>query len=554
MTISFKSRYFLLVSLFLLFLKIVNSQNLELLSSKIDSTQKYSVSQIINFAKQLEKEAKSENSEKYLLKAYSALAKNYYQEKRFNKSIRYFDKELEILERTSNDSKLAESYYNLASTCLKLNKNRKALNYFEISLEKAKQAGDIDLIRANNNALFVANESLSNHEESINYLKELLKTNEGSYNEEINLYKKKVEAQQNLHRQTLKILDTTQATLQQTEETVEILEEDTLKKYLKINSLNFQKALRELEIENKNDEIKAEKRFVFLLIIGISSVSVLAIFVFFLLQNRKKTHQRLIVQNEKIEKQNTSITNSIQYANRIQQAVLPDDKIFEQNFKEHFVLFKPRDIVSGDFYYIQRVNQYVVFAAADCTGHGVPGAFMSMLGIAFLNDIVRKKEVVRSSQILDLLRDEIKISLQQKGISGEQKDGMDMAICIIDTNTNQLQFAGAHNPLILIRSGKIIEYKGDRMPVGIHRKEKPFTNHEIQLQKDDQIYIYSDGFQDQVGGEAKKKYKSKNYKDLLLRTSNIEMSKQKELLQTEFQQWKADFEQIDDIVIIGVKI
>ena len=179
---------------------------------------------------------------------------------------------------------------------------------------------------------------------------------------------------------------------------------------------------------------------------------------------------------------------------------------------------------------------------------------MSMLGMAFLNDIVRQKEVTKASQILDLLRENVKQSLNQTGKKGEQKDGMDMAVCVINTKTNQLQFSGAHNPLILVRNNEVVEFKGDRMPVGIHRKEKNFSNHEYTLQKNDKLYVFSDGFADQLSEQDKSKYKSKRLKQFLLKTSNLPMAEQKVKLENEYNVWKGNFKQIDDVVIVGVKI
>ena len=253
------------------------------------------------------------------------------------------------------------------------------------------------------------------------------------------------------------------------------------------------------------------------------------------------------------EKKNIHITKSIVYASKIQQALLPDETSFKENFKDYFVIFKPRDIVSGDFYYMQKINDYLLFAAVDCTGHGVPGAFMSMLGTSFLNNIVRKQEVTSASQVLNVMRDDVKRSLHQTGKKGEQKDGMDMVLCAYNIKTNELQFAGAHNSLVLIRNNKLIEYKGDRMPIGIHRKEKfSFTNNIIKIEKGDKIYLYSDGFQDQMGGEDNKKYKAKRFKDLLLETSKDDLKIQEEKIENEFDTWKGDFKQIDDVLIMGI--
>ncbi len=538
-----------------------HAQDLNSLSRSLDSLQACNPQKALSTAKKIEKIAKKQNANLFLIQAYKAQAKLYYQKKSYSKSINYFEKELKIEESESLSSNLSEAYYNLASTCLKLNKNKKAENNFKKSLQLAKESNLTDLINANYRALVVVNEKNYNYKEANSFIKLILEESEGNLNSQINLYKKQVVKQKQIVRHkskqlktTQKSLDTVNVKLVQSSKTIGILEEDTLRKKLEISSLNFQKVLKDMELKSTNEELQVQKKFTYLLIIGVSGVSILTLLVFFLLQAKKKMNLKLKSQKKEIEKQKDSITQSIIYAKKIQQAILPNEQIFKNNFRDYFIVFKPRDIVSGDFYFIQKVNNYIIFAAVDCTGHGVPGGFMSMLGQAFLNDIIRKKEVTKASQILNLLRDEIKLSLQQKGVKGEQKDGMDMAICVIDTQSNQLQFAGAHNPLIMVRSRKLTEIKADRMPVGIHIKEREFTNHTLQLQKEDQLYIFSDGFADQLGEESQKKYKSKPFKKLLLSNSDLSMAEQKEKLITVYQQWKGTIKQTDDIVIIGVKI
>jgi len=268
--------------------------------------------------------------------------------------------------------------------------------------------------------------------------------------------------------------------------------------------------------------------------------------------------QRIYVteQKDKIELQNKNITSSIEYASRIQQAVLPPKENFEQYMGEHFIFFKPRDIVSGDFYYLNIRNDNIIIAAADCTGHGVPGAFMSILGISILNQIVSQlPEQFNAGDILTLLRDEIKTALRQTGKDNEAKDGMDISLCVLNRKVQTINFAGAYNPLILIRNNEIIKYKGDKMPIGIFIKEQEFfTNHIIEIKKNDSLYLYSDGFQDQFGGDLKKKFLPKNLNNLLLEISNQSAQNQKVILEEKLQEWKGDEPQVDDIIILGFKI
>ena len=225
---------------------------------------------------------------------------------------------------------------------------------------------------------------------------------------------------------------------------------------------------------------------------------------------------------------------------------------------EHFVFYKPRDVVSGDFYWVKQVKEYIILVAADCTGHGVPGAFMSMLGISYLNEIVQRREIIQANQILNELRNMVKLSLRQHGQLNESRDGMDMALCVINTKNKVMNYAGAFNPLYLIRDengeAKLIETKADMMPVGVYQgKDKSFTNHEIQLEIGDTFYIFSDGFVDQKGGSENKKFLSKNFKKLLLEIHDLPLHEQKGILEKTLIEWVTEQTQMDDILVVGVR-
>ncbi|NOU16624.1 MAG: SpoIIE family protein phosphatase [Bacteroidales bacterium] len=259
-------------------------------------------------------------------------------------------------------------------------------------------------------------------------------------------------------------------------------------------------------------------------------------------------------QNDHISKQNLEMTQSIEYAKRIQTAVMPTPDLVQSILPEHFILFKPRDIVSGDFYWMTKTDGKIIIAAADCTGHGVPGAIMSMLGISFLNEIVKVRNETKPNLILNNLRDSIKSTLSQTGKEGESKDGMDIALCTIDLDAKKIEFAGAYNPMYLIRNGELVEIKADKMPVGIHMVEKEsFTHNEIEFKKDDCIYIFSDGYVSQFGGDSGRTYKSVPFKKLLAIISEKPMAKQGEMLEQEFEEWRGYNPQVDDILVIGVK-
>jgi len=260
-------------------------------------------------------------------------------------------------------------------------------------------------------------------------------------------------------------------------------------------------------------------------------------------------------QKNEIAAQQKEIMDSIHYAQRIQNAILPKTQMIKELLPENFILFLPRDIVSGDFYWMKSIGDHVIFAAADCTGHGVPGAFMSMLGVSFLNEIVSKGNKLTASSILEDLRNLVKTTLEQTGKENEQKDGMDIALLIYDRKKRVCQYSGAYNPLYIIRNSELIEVKADRMPIGIYIvDEKKFSNHELKLQKNDCLYVFSDGFADQIGGEKGKKLLTKTMKNFLVEIHTEPMSKQKEILDKRLREWMGEYEQVDDILMAGLRI
>jgi len=272
-----------------------------------------------------------------------------------------------------------------------------------------------------------------------------------------------------------------------------------------------------------------------------------------------EANEELTVLNEAISKQRNEILDSITYAKKIQAAMLPPEQYFNEILNDVFILFKPRDIVSGDFYWIKQVNQYVILAAADYTGHGVPGAFMSMLGMSYLNEIVQRREITLANEVLNELRKQIRNSLRQHGQAEEAKDGIDMALCVIDEKNRSLQYSGANNPLYLIRNKngapELTEYKADRMPLGYYQgRFNTFTNKDIQLDYGDVFYLFSDGFSDQKGGKEGKKFLSKNFKKLLLEIHSEPLQDQKQILNKTITDWMGDTSQVDDILIIGVRV
>ncbi|MCE3229099.1 MAG: nprA [Bacteroidetes bacterium] len=318
--------------------------------------------------------------------------------------------------------------------------------------------------------------------------------------------------------------------------------------------------------ENKlsSAEISKQKTFTNFLIIVAVLILILSIVSFRAYQNKKSVNEKLTQKNSEIEQQKEiieekqkGITDSINYALRIQEAVLPSKELKTKLFPDSFVLFMPKDIVSGDFYWFSEKNGKKIITAVDCTGHGVPGAFMSMIGISFLNEIVNEKEITEPALILGSMRDHVKTSLKQRGLQGEAKDGMDMALLSFSNDHKTVEYAGANNSAWIIRNGNtmIEEIDPDKRPIGYFKGlGLPFTNHKLELQKGDTVYIFTDGYADQFGGPRGKKFKYKQLKDLLISIQSKPMHEQEGILIDTLNSWRGNLEQVDDVCIIGVRV
>lgn len=255
-----------------------------------------------------------------------------------------------------------------------------------------------------------------------------------------------------------------------------------------------------------------------------------------------------------LQKQQKELEQSLQYASYIQQALFPKASELKHTFPESFMLFMPRDIVSGDFYWVHREKDKIILALGDSTGHGVPGAFLSILGISFLNLVVSKFQPTSAAFVLNNLREYLMKALDQTGKEQEQKDGIDMALCIIDPKNKILQFAGAFNSAYIVRNNIIHQLEGDKMPIGVAAEfENSFRNIVFKLQPDDMLYLFTDGFPDQFGGPEQKKYKYKKFRELLIDCSTKPVNTQMDLLKNEFFKWKGELSQLDDVTIMGIR-
>lgn len=484
----------------------------------------------------------------------------YFIQKKYHSALNYYKQSLELEKQIKYDEGIATSYLNIGEVYHYLGQDLLALDYYNKCETLASKIGDKLTLEYLYEAYYNLYKKQKNYEGALTSLEKYTKIKEERFNQEY---------ESNIAELEIKY--------------------ETEKKQRELELLNKDKELSDLLIQKKNQETKRQRLFIALILF---IVLILSGFLYYMvLQNKvrrknnnilRQKNEEILQQKEEIEaqrdeiktksqeieaqrdmateqrdfiaSQNNKITDSIQYAEKIQNALLPDTEALNKTFPEHFILHKPKDIVSGDFYFLKHIEDKTIFAVADCTGHGVPGAFMSILGISALNEILTNTANLQADHLLDQLRDYIKTALKQTGNVNDSHDGMDISLCIIDKEEGSLQFAGSYHSLYIIRDGKLNVYKGDKTPISFHYKESEFTSKLIDIRPNDTFYLFTDGFIDQVGGDDKKKFLLSNFKNLLLETSGFPLNMQKNFIIAALENWQKDYEQIDDILVVGFKI
>ncbi|HSZ72584.1 MAG TPA: SpoIIE family protein phosphatase [Cytophagaceae bacterium] len=486
------------------------------------------------------------------------LAEQLHGEGKTRKAINELEKILPKVELLEDEVLLEKTYRLLYEYNTEL-KNKKKAEEFGILYNLTKTAREKKELEASNKKKELL---LKKNATAINTLKEENKKSESD----------KELAQQEVYQKSTELLIT--------RDSLGILDLINSERQNQINLLNKEKQLKELKVKEqalliKEKEAREHLTWVILgsLILGLITLSALAFYIYRNLQQKRKYSDQIESQLQIISHQHENITNSITYAQRIQNAMLPHEHSFHQLFPDSFILFKPKDIVSGDFYWFFNINtgsalndyeisgdvpfnpsQKVLVAAVDCTGHGVPGAFMSMIAYNLLNMIV-SKNIHEPDKILSELNRSVRFALQQ--YKNDNKDGMDMAICSIDQQNKIIEYAGAKNPLIIIKDGVLEHIKGDKDPIGGSqgKSERTYTKHTIAIDKPTTLYLLSDGYEDQFGGPEGKKFMIKNLKELLLNIHHEPFDKQKGILDKTIEDWKGSKEkQIDDILVMGLKV
>lgn len=458
-----------------------------------------------------------------LADGYTAVANNAVLEKDFKKAMLYYDRALQINKQFNDDRALLQLYYFIGDMRAGLREYPLAHSYFLKSFSLAKAIGNIEGVKVASRGLVATSAYLHKPDSACYYLAQYESARDSLFSE--------TSSRQIADMQT---------------------KYETDKKDSEIK-------LQEEQLKAKSADNSKQKVLIIASGAALLTALILVFFVYRSFRQKKQSVIEISAQKKIIEEKNKDITDSINYARRIQEVILPPQENAAPLFPESFILFLPKDVVSGDFYWYTRKNGKKLVAAVDCTGHGVPGALMSMLGNAFLNEIVNEKNILQPSEILSELRNKVKHSLKQTGEIGEARDGMDMALLCFNEDNTRVEYAGAHNPLWIFKAAGdnfvLQEYAADKRPVGYFIGQSlPFTNHSIELNKGDSLYIFSDGYGDQFGGPKGKKFKTAKLKQLLASLQHKSMSEQKILLEKTFLEWKGTYEQIDDVCIIGVRV
>jgi len=460
--------------------------------------------------------------------------------KNYNDAGKSFEESLEFAQKLNKKEEAANSQIFIGKSLFHRGRNRRSIRFLEDALSSALKINNVELQKECYLFLSKNYKELGDDEKVAEY--------EHSYS----LISTDLERKSELSNMEDKISSVTEElatkgqALEQVSDSLKEVQKITEEQRLSIDLLNAEKELADVTLQAQKAELKNNRLVRNSLIVGFILLGILAGVIY-------KGYKDKMKANEEIHKKQADIESSINYGLRIQQAMLPSKEKFEELLPESFVLFKPRDVVSGDFYWVKELySEKIAVAAVDCTGHGVPGAFMSMIGSNALNSIV-SGYVDEPDKILHELHGRVQTSLKQEETGN--KDGMDMALCVIDTDRDKLYFSGAKNHLIYIKEGEVFQIRGDKHPIGgVGKVKASYTQHAVDLEGDMYFYLYSDGFVDQFGGPDNMKFMSKRFKRLLEENHEQPLSVQKEKLEEAFYSWKGNYKQTDDVLVIGFKI
>ncbi len=543
--------------------------------------------------------------------AYSGIAVVYSFQKEQIKAREYYQKAMNIAKSTNNDSKMATLNNNIGLTYMEEKNFSKAIKYMQIALTLNKKLKNDNGTAAAAENIGLIYDQLKNYNLAMTYYVQAYKiwtSRNDVYSTAINLsymamtfnnikqYNRAcdtaikalrmsqsvgaISTQIDLHNylsESFKGLKNYEKALYHFARSKQITDsvksDDNIKAYTETQlKYSFYKQQMQdslsyvLKVNKKEEQLKAEKTIKYFAFAAIAVFTVLLFFLFKSIKEKQVANKLIFLQKELVEEKQKEIIDSINYAKRIQTALLASDTLLNENLQEHFIFYKPKDIVAGDFYWATNLSsplgggvedggEKFCLITGDCTGHGVPGAFMSLLNISILNETIKEKKIISPNLILNTVRTEIINALNPIGSKEESKDGMDCVAIVIDKKNNTLEYASANNPFYFVRNGELKIYKADKMPVGkSYDSNIPFTYHKIEIQANDLIYTFTDGFADQFGGLSGKKFKYKQFEQLILSIQHLPLSEQLIVLTQRFESWKGALSQVDDVCVIGIKI
>lgn len=473
---------------------------------------------------------------------------------RFDKSIEYFLQSLKIVNEKGSKPEIAMGLSNLALAYNNNGQYNEAIKNAELGLELSKVLNNMKLLRSFYGILHESYDKKGDKDKATEYFG-LYSTIDKHIQQQ--LFKERESQSQ---RDLSEMSEQKDVAIQQKElkEKELVKTQDTLKQsQLEVDLLNAENEAKEAKIKAKEAALKAERRLLYSILIAFGFVCLLTVLIYKQMREKKRANKKLQELYEEIEKKNNQILDSINYASHIQEAILPYEKHMQEDFPNSFVFYKPRDIVSGDFYWHSRHNDLVFVAAIDCTGHGVPGAFMSMIGNTLLNEIVNEKEVFEPAKVLQLLNEKVEFTLNQN--NGDKhsfsEDGMDITFCCFNKSTNKLQIALANHSAIYFTNGKVKIIEGGIYSIGgnVGIGKSIYTNFDLEIESDTTLYLFSDGYQDQFGGTKNQKYMTPRFINFLEQIQDKPFNQHKSLIENEYNMWKGESKQIDDVLVIGVK-
>lgn len=500
--------------------------------------------------------SEEKNDKASMALAYYGIGTIYLSLRDYQQAMHYYMNSLRLNQERGITLQVCRNYNSIGNVYLRMNKEAEAMKYYKLGLEVASGIEDLSTVSSANtnigNIYFMRGE----YAKALAHAKEgLLKSQQIGNPDRIRVAAKllsdiySAQGKPGPAFEMYKLYIAMRDSISNQEAEKAAIEKRFQYEYEKKAAADSVRLAEEKKVSEAQHVKERTQRYA--LFGGLLLTLVFALFMF----NRFKISQKQkkLIENQKalVEEKQKEVLDSITYAKKIQQAVLKEEEHISKHLPAHFIFFKPKDIVSGDFYWALEKRKHLYMAAADCTGHGVPGAFLTMLGVSFLNEINAEEHILRPDEVLNELRSKLVAELGQ---SGQTKDGMDISFFRLNLENYELMWAGAYNPLWYVRDKKLVEVKGDKQPIGYSDGKKPFTNHVLKLHKGDVIYIFTDGYADQFGGARGKKFKYNQLEKMVVDIHLLPMDKQKEIVTRTFEQWKGDHAQVDDVCFIGMTV